>query len=280
MRKHLLLLLALIVMALPNYVYADDYINQNGVVISDENYNNLLKLYSEKRISILTHSDYEEIMSKGIDFNNVEQSTKYIKTEFNQVTGEYEDTEVTEEEFNNYDPNSRSRATIIETAYKRINLSITPTSGSYAYYTFNALWKIMPATRSYDVIGVRLSNLSVVNGTQDGFQTYDLNGQTDYVSYSFNGTNTKHFSNGYGVSMNLLNSDITYLECDIEATLIIDAYPATIFASYQHAVENVTLAQSQDYTIGVGLGNVFVFNNYMEYRYDGMEGTYSVLRAS
>ena len=74
MRKHLLLLLALIVMALPNCVYAKDYINQNGVVISEENYNNLLKLYSEKRISILTHGDYEEIMSKGIDFNKAEQS--------------------------------------------------------------------------------------------------------------------------------------------------------------------------------------------------------------
>lgn len=277
MRKYWLMLVMTAVLLIPSSVFANSYVNQNGVIINETDYENLKKFYSEKHISILSQDEYDEIMNQGIDFDNVKQTIKYIKTEYNQVTGKYVDTEVTEEEYNSYQPNENTRATIIETSYKRIALGFAKMSGTYAFVTFNAIWKIMPKVRSFDVIGVRLSNLDVVNGTQGGNQIYDLNGQTSYVSYAFNGTNIKNLSNGFGISMNLLNSNVTYLECTINATMEVEAYPAVLFASYQHAVQDVTLATSQNYTIGVGLGNVFVFNNNIGNKYDGMEGTYDYL---
>ena len=143
--------------------------------------------------------------------------------------------------------------------------------------SYTALWKIMPAVRSFDVNGIRLSNMEVVNGTQQGKQVYTLNGTTDFVQYNFNGTNIKNLSNGFGISMNLLNSNVTYLESTIDSSLGILAYPAGLFASYQHAIEDVSLATSQNYTIGVGLGDVFVFNNGIGSKYDGMEGTYDFI---
>ena len=74
--------------------------------------------------------------------------------------------------------------------------------------------------------------------------------------------------------MNLLNSDVTYLECTIDSSLMLTDLPAGLFTSYQHATEDVSLATSKNYTIGVGLGSVFLFNNGIASKYDGMEGTY------
>lgn len=275
----MILVLLCCYLLVPSSVFANTYTNSNGVVMTENQYSDLLKIYSEKHISVLEQDRFDELMNMNLDFNNTQTTVKYIKTEYNNVTGETANSLVTEEEYNNYKP-SQTRATVYETSYKRIALGFTKTSGSYAFVTFNSVWKIMPAVRSFDVIGVRLSNLSVINGTQQGQQIYTLDGKTDYVQYNWNGTNIKNLSNGFGISMNLLNSDVTYLECTIDSTLEVEDYPAGLFASYQHAVKDVTLATSQNYTIGVGLGDVFVFNDNIGAKYDGMEGTYDYISSA
>ena len=210
----------------------------------------------------------------NLDYENVQKTKKYIKTEYNQVTGDVVETLVSEEEYENVQERPQTRATVIETSYKYTQLNLTRVGQDNAYFTYFAIWKIMPAVRSFDVIGVRFSSMTKINGTQQGKQIYDLNGVTDYVQYNFNGTNIRNFSNGFGISMNLLNSNVTYLECTIDSSMDIPEFPAGLFTSYQHAITDVSLATSQNYTLGVGLGDVFVFNNNIATKYDGMAGTY------
>lgn len=262
-------------MLYPNLTYASEYINDLGVAISEEDYNNLRKIYTEKYISVLDENEYSRIKNLNLDYDNAQTTVNYVKTEINNVTGEVSETYITEEEYEATQINPQTRATVYETAYKRISLVFLKEGNSNAYFSFTTLWKYLPTTRSFDVIGARLSNMSKVNGTQQGKQIYTLNGTTDYVQYNFNGTNINNFSNGFGISMNLVNSDVTYLECTIDGSLSINAYPAGIFTSYQHATSDVTLAQSKSYTIGAGLGSVFVFSddNIAE-KYDAMQGTY------
>ena len=275
MRKFIVLFSFAVLMLYPNLTYASEYINDLGVVILEEDYNNLKKIYTEKYISVLDENEYSRIKNLNLDYDNVQTTVNYVKTEINNVTGEVSETYITEEEYEATQINPQTRATVYETLYKKTQLTLTQVDSEDAYFSYTALWKMLPSTRSFDVIGARLSNMSKVNGTQQGKQIYVLNGVTDYVQYNFNGTNINNFSNGFGISMNLLNSNVTYLECTIDASLEIDAYPATIFTSYQHATSDVTLAQSKSYTIGAGLGSVFVFSddNIAE-KYDAMQGTY------
>ena len=141
---------------------------------------------------------------------------------------------------------------------------------------FVAHWKIIPATRSFDVIATRIINLDVINGTQGGKQFYTINGNTSYVNYNFNGTNINNQSNGFGISMNLINDpDLSALELEITSSLEVTNYPAIIYASYQHATSSVTLAESKNYTLSyLGMGDVILFaNNSTAAKYDGMGGT-------
>ena len=93
-----------------------------------------------------------------------------------------------------------------------------------------------------------------------------------YVSYSWNGTNIVIQSNGFGISMNLIDSG-TKFYADIEAIVQASSQYAKVYGSYQHARLNVTLSDSQAYNISpAGLGSVFNFATSVEDYYDGMGG--------
>lgn len=277
MKKYIVLLVVAILFVIPISVFAKErtITNNNGMVISNSDYINLRKIYSEGYIQTMTSADYNKIMNLGIDFGNVNSVIKYIKTEYNNIDKTTTNTEVTQEEYENYNPGPPTRATVIETNYKRIQLSLLDLNNGAAFFTFSTIWKIMPQVRSFDVIGARMAYLHVVNGTQTGRQIFKLNGSYDYVQYSFNGTNINNLSNGFGISMNLLNSNITELECSIDASLYTSGTTSVLYASYQHATSDISLATSKSYTFqGAGLGDVFLFSNGYGQYFDGMQGTW------
>lgn len=275
MRKYVELFI-LICALFPTIVFAQDYINQNGVVISESDYNNFKLIFTDARIASMDENEYNRYKSMNLDYNTLQSTTRYIKTTIDNVTGDVTNSYITQEEYESAVKPPQTRSTMIETAYKYIQLNLVRVGDEHAFFTFAAIWKIMPATRSFDVIGVRFSNMQVVNGTQQGKQIYKLVGSTshDFVQYNFNGTNINNFDNGFGISMNLVNSDIESLESTIDSSMRINAFPAGLFTSYQHVVRNITLAQSKNYTIGAGLGSVFLFNDDIDAYYDGMAGVY------
>lgn len=277
LKKLMLMLFALIsiVLVIPNVVNAKEITNYQGVVISEAEFNDFLKIYSSDYIMNMSESKYNKL--KTLDFNDVTTTTKYVETAYNrslQLTTEREITKEDFDEFNAVSPLLDSDGATYETQMKRLVLSIVGGT-TWNYATVVATWKAIPSTRSYDLIGFYGFGFDFGSGTQEGNQIYTLDGNYTVIDYAWNGTNIKRHSNGFGISMNVVNSDITYLqfiaECDVRANI---DHP-TLYASYQHAQRSLSLADSQNYTLGgAGLGSVFVFPYSISQKYDAMSGVH------
>ena len=245
------------------------YVN-NVKAISDEDYARLREIFSDARLSIMTEEQKDELVNGNLTTNTKTYATTqtlngtYVHTEVDEETAE-----LIKDSFNS---GTSTYDATHETTYKRITIIdnyIGDNSHSILVYT---QWLVTPATKSFDVTAMRIDGGYVVDGTQDGTQVYWKDGSYDYVDYSWNGTNIRKTDTGFGISMNLVNG-ASYFETDISATVKTTSSNAEAFGTYQHAVTNVTLDQSQSYTISHnGLGGVVNFTNSVYNLYDGMAG--------
>lgn len=255
--------------------------NQNGVRISMTDYNLLTNIYSDAYIQTMTSKDYENFKAKNININNLVKSEKYYKTEIDHLNNVVTNTEVTENEFNNYNPNIQtlSVSNFVETQYKKLSLTLSDNHNGYGDIFVGLLWKMIPSTRSFDVIAVRYVGMTDVDGTQLGRQIWGTNGNYSYVEYGWNGTNINRQDNGFGISMNITNdSTINYLENYIESAVEFTGNFQWAGASYQHATSNTTLAQSKSYTLAEdGKNGVILFTGNIGSKYDNMPGVYCEL---
>lgn len=255
--------------------------NQNGVRISMTDYNLLTNIYSDAYIQTMTSKDYENFKAKNININNLVKSEKYYKTEIDHLNNVVTNTEVTENEFNNYNPNVQtlSVSNFVETQYKKLSLTLSDNHDGYGDIFVGLLWKMIPSTRSFDVIAVRYVGMTDVDGTQYGRQIWGTNGNYSYVEYGWNGTNINRQDNGFGISMNITNdSTINYLENYIGSAVEFTGNFQWAGASYQHATSNTTLAQSKSYTLAEnGKNGVILFTGNIGEKYDNMPGVYCEL---
>ena len=271
--KYMLLAFVGLIAILPIHTFAETIINENGIEISEEEYNNFLKVHTPEYIMLMDESQYEKL--KSLDYSNVETTETYVESTYNPMLGVTTEKEITEEEYENFNPIMPilgDKGASGETSAKKIVMGVIGDS-TWNYVTLTATWKGIPSTRSFDVIGIRGYGVRFRNGSQSGEQIYKVNGTAKRISYAWDGTNIKKFDSGFGISMNIVNDDITALQtsvdCDVTPTL---SHPG-IFGSYQHAVASVTLAQSQNYTLsGAGLGGVFEYPYSISQKYDGMTG--------
>ena len=151
-----------------------------------------------------------------------------------------------------------SRGAYYGTTYKEIRLI---KSGNFI--TAILAWKLNPKVRSYDVFAVRTSGTSI-NGTVSFKQLYDVGGSTYYST----SCSKKNFSNGIGVSFQLS----VYSNIQVILTFSVTG-SGTVYSSYQHATETVTLAQSKLYTLSsLGYGGTTLFDSSVSSKYDGMNG--------
>ena len=117
--------------------------------------------------------------------------------------------------------------------------------------TIQIKWKKMPKVKSYDVFGFLAPNISYTEPkTKVNF----------YGTFTQLSSNVKQTSNGYGISVKLpTNCNQISMEISFKTTS-----SGTIYASYQHAVKNISLNDSMNYIFSYnGLGNVFSFNNIL-----------------
>lgn len=255
--------------------------NQNGVRISMTDYNLLTNIYSDAYIQTMTSEGYENFKAKNININNLVKSEKYYKTVIDHLNNVVTNTEVTENEFNNYNPNIQtlSVSNFVETQYKKLSLTLSDNHNGYGDIFVGLLWKMIPSTRAFDVIAVRYVGMTDVDGTQWGKQIWGTNGNYTYVNYGWNGTNINRQDNGFGISMNITNdSTINYLENYIESAVQFTGNFQWAGASYQHATSNTTLAQSKSYTLAEnGKNGVILFTGNIGEKYDNMPGVYCEL---
>ena len=247
------------------------FVTNVDAAISEEDYASLREIFSEARLSIMTDEEKEELVNGDLTYSEkVYQVTETVNGTFIYSEVDPEIADLIEENFRNgvatYDATH-------ETSYKRITIidnyiSINDTHRVMVY----TQWLVTPATKSFDVTAMRIDGGYVVEGTQDGTQTYWKDGSYGYVDYSYNGTNIRKLDNGFGISMNLVNG-ASYFETDISANVISTSQNAVAYGTYQHAVTDVTLDQSQSYTISHnGLGGVLNFSNSVYNLYDRMAG--------
>lgn len=241
-----------------------------NAAISEEDYAELREIFSEARLSIMSDAEKEELVNGDLTYNEkVYQVTKTVNNTFIYSEVDSETADLIEENFNN---GITTYGATHETSYKRITIIdnyINNNSHDVMVYT---QWLVTPATKSFDVTAMRIDGGTVVEGTQDGTQLYWKDGAYDWVNYSYNGTNIRKTDNGFGISMNLVNG-ASYFETDISANVISTSQNAVAYGAYQHAVTDVTLDQSQSYTISHnGLGRVINFTNSVYNLYDGMAG--------
>jgi len=258
----------------PILTFAESITNINGIVISEEEYNNFLKVHSHEYIMTMNEEKYDKL--KSLDYSNVVTETKYVATTYNPSLNLTTEQELTKYEYDNFNNGASSRVAdggqSYETTAKRIVMAVLGGT-TWNYVSLTATWKYIPTCRSFDVIGFRGDGFEFRDGSQNGTQIYILDDTYTMIDYSWNGTNIKRFDDGYGISMNIVNSDIVALQLEAEADIKqVEDYPS-ILSSYQHAVGSVTLAQSQNYTLGgAGLGSVFVYPYSISQKYDGMSG--------
>ena len=152
------------------------------------------------------------------------------------------------------------RGTVVDTAMKHIVISKSCDS-TKCFITTNASWKSNPKVRSYDVIGARFSGSSLINVIST--KVYSSSGTSTYSNYV-------NKTNGFGCSVKLPTSS------NIQVIQKFNTNKSgRVYASYQHAVSNISLANSKKYTISsVGMGGVFSFNNSVASYYDNTQGVY------
>lgn len=246
--------------------------------ITDEEYDQLREMFSAVKIERMTDEEKEMYLSDDLIIND-----QYFEvTETANGTYNYTaiDSEVGKQIMDTGIANMEngiaplSSPTSHETSYKRITIIASHINSDFYTMLLYTQWLIVPATQSYDVTAMRGEHATFVNGTQEGVQTYYKNGAYNYINYSTNGTNIVKNSNGFGISMNLVN-DASYYETEISADVTADDQYATVYGTYQHAVRNVTLDQSKAYTISHnGYGDVVNFVVSVQDFYDRMQGVY------
>ena len=249
--------------------------NVKAVVITPEDYLNLRMLFSEGRVATMTDEEKEYYL-ENYDFENIITAQKYYKvveTTNGTTTTEVSELEATLGAFqiNNHLGNLPA-ATYHNTLYKHLEISASHLyNNAYEVYLYNE-WLVTPATKSYDVIGIRTYDGTVQTDSQIGTQTYWANGSYSYINYSATGTNIVKENNGYGISMNLVDSG-SYFALDTTSVVYATSPYSEVYGSYQHAITNVTLDQSQSYSISHnGYGGVFNFATEVQDYYDQMGG--------
>ena len=270
------------------------FVNMNDVELTEVQYNNLLKGFSHDTINTMS----EEMINILKDDSNIKKitTTKYVETSTRYINGHplnVSERQLSMNEFNASPstsiivPSSNSRFAAndyVETNYKKITLDVTyGASVSTKFVTLTNIWKTIPKTKSFDVLAIAPGAASAsfnFSGHRSGYQKWDGN----TVNYDVNSDNWKLvnsntvWKNGLGLSQNLVDNTTTSLENSITVVFLCGADPFPVRASYQHATSDVTLAQSQNYTLGTdGMGNLIKFASSIASKYDNTPGLYAVL---
>ena len=238
---------------------AQEYVNYNGIHITNSEYNTLLNLgFSEDQIYYMDEDTYNN--NKDLDAKLITQTTRYYKN-ISPAYGIGYDVEITENEYSNATQNKETfDKGFINTTYKTITSSISQNGNKYRY-NVSTLWKSMPSTRSYDIIGIGYGELlSIYNSAIYFSYTYAYSGGTYTTSSTY--YNKKSLSTG-GAAVYKLPSGSTL--ASLSANLYYDVVKATgstitslsICGDYAHATSNVSVNNVSDYSIsiyGINLG--------------------------
>ncbi len=232
--KKILFALMLAILVMANVNAKEVYYTNGTVSLTEKEYNYVKEFYGEDYLKSMTMKEYKWLSE--LDVNNNDVKIKFAKIPEVSPTGTY-----------------------VSTSAKSLGISRS-CSTNYCTVTILAKWLGNPTIRSWDVIGAFFYGTSLYN--KNIVTSITSSDGTIYPS------NLKFLSNGFGDSIKLPSGNSIVIEQRYYVKP-----NGKVFASYQHAMSNSTLAKSQSYTIGItGYGGVFIFNGSAVGVYDGMVG--------
>ncbi len=200
------------------------YTNHNGVEMNEIEYNNVLKINGSEALDNITQEMFDEY----------KEFYSYPNLKIETASNDYQ-----------IMPYSQTH----ETTYKKLKISTITSQTSSKMIVVRLEWKAVPNVKSYDVMGVRLYNTSFQSSISN-LMLFDGNNK------SISGS--KQFLNGYGASIKIPSDCSTIL---LQQSFKV-APGGRVYASYQHAVKSISLADSTNFSISTnGLGSVFAFGN-------------------
>jgi hypothetical protein len=211
------------------------FTSSNGVELTAKEYSFLVNAYNKDFPKNMTQEEYD-FFKKGNYFDSTIEKKTYTENNSKIKQGTYYST--------------ASKSIQITKAYSSSNCAITIT----------ATWFGDPSIKSYDLIGAYLQNVSRVGSVLT--RSYSTTSSTA-PSY------TKTTANGVGASIRVptAGSNISLYQA------FTTTKGGTVYASYQHALANTTLAVSKQYNFSIiGYGNVFSFYGSAAGLYDRMNG--------
>jgi len=253
--------------------------NDNNIKIDKNSYEILSRYMNENQMKMISKSAFDAIMTGGVEsYRSMTIATTYL---FNENGGDvlklsYFHIQLSEQiienngilsKENNECSKISSTYYSCQTDYKNIQLFVKNSNGEKRFQIINR-WKKIPKYKSFDVIAMRWTGNFKSTNHQGAQYT---NGNSGNISYTKGNNNFKVTTSGIGLSQNLVDSATT-----IENELVIFGTcsgSGIIYATYQHAQGNVTLATSKSYTFGSqGMGGVLNFNASVANIYDNTPG--------
>lgn len=251
-----------------------EVLNPN-VDISEEGYNKLSEFMSDAEMELITQEIYDSFMNGNVvNYQSVIIETAYYTPvaqlpkkigERTMTVDEYisaSTTKTTDNIFNTINDEYEYHTTM-----KQLNLLVKEDAGDVSFEFYN-YWKSMPVYKSFDVMGMRWSG---------NFSYYSLygqqytNGNSGVIEYYPGNGNFKTGTNAIGLSQNLVDS-----ATKIQSKMLLVGTcttGGTVYASYQHAQANITLATSKKYNFSEsGMGGVFGFYDGVGSYYDNTAG--------
>ena len=257
MKRKIFIILLLIVI-LPVVAYAEEsYVNYYGIEFTGDEYSTMLELgFLENEIYYMSQEEFDN--NRNIDANLEATTTRYFVNIIRyDSTGRMisdSEMEVDEEEYNS-EIIAMYGSGLTETTYKKMTTTISATGSNYRYKV-SLLWKRMPATRSYDIIGIGIDyGLVYISGGSMVFN------QNYCVSNSCTNTSTYNSSNvsgtGGGVSFKLPTStSITtlssYLYFNVSKNTTSTITELNAFGDYSHATTSVSSGSAYGFYVDSG----------------------------
>lgn len=219
--------------------------------------------------------------STNSEFIEVSSKTKYFRvTTYNNNLSLFSRSglnsvieEISEEEYENVsDTRIVPQTASTETTYKKLTTSIQ-TNGSKYRYSLLMNWKLMPSTRSYDIIGIGFYPSVKVSGNLHFTMNYK-NSSGTYTS----STGTPYISNsGASMIFKLPSGNLNSLDAKLYFDVVKNTDATVItqkaYGDYSHAIKNISLENAKKHTVNT---NGIVLNNSINEYYDSISAATDV----
>ena len=229
---------------------AHEIVNYNNIHMTQDEYSTLLNLgFTENQIYFMDQETY--LNNKDLDATLISQTQRYYKT-ISPLYGNSYTVEVSEEEYDNSESQNQIKGTV-NTYYKTVVSSISQNGSKYRY-NVSTLWKNMPSTRSFDIIGIGYSNSNIYINSSVYFSFTYADHYGNYTT-STQYYNKKSTSTGGAAVYKLPSSSIASLSAnlyyDVSKNTSSTITTLSICGDYAHAQSTVSQSNVSDYGIGI-----------------------------